>query len=275
MKRNEARVQMLALALMAIFAVLCLDLEPVQAVIHDYGLGMDDAVTEAEPAPALRSLEGPSLAVGGEATPAPASSCCPLPEVIAVQTSATRRATKVAEWFSAPEPIQRRVLHTQPLITSMVPPERKRWSTLEGAARDLELSAAQRVSWGRTIEDARRDMDDLRHVPNAEGSSWHDVMTAARPQHAGDISGALAMGEALATFFTSELNGGETFVAARRRILTSYKDRLRADLQPAQVETFLAYDVEPLLEGAQVGVVAPPRLGAAYKRLVRILRRKA
>ncbi|MDF1701832.1 MAG: hypothetical protein P1V36_11805 [Planctomycetota bacterium] len=271
MKRNEARVQMLALALMAVFAVLCLDLEPVQAVIHDYGLGSDDAVAEAEPAPAMRSLEGPSLAVGGEAPAAPASSCCPRPEVIAVPTSTPRPATKGAKWLAAPQAM----LHKQPLITSMFPVEAKRWSSLEAAAHDLELSAAQRVSWGRTIEDARRDMDDLRHVPTAEGASWHDVVAAARPQHAGDPSGTLGLGQAMATFFTSELNGGETFATARHRILTSYKDRLRADLQPAQVETFQAYDVEPLLEGAQVVVVAPLRLGVTHGRLVRILRRKA
>lgn len=253
MQRNDARLQMLTLALFAVLALLSVDLAPVQAVMDEYGLidQEEEAFAEENPTTTPWVVEGPSLAVGGRKAPeakAPLSSPCCGGE-IAIDG---RMEDRFGQWTEALAGIQISQMPAEvPQITSMWPEERATWTSVDAAAKDLDLSDHQRDSWGRTLEDAKRDLDDLRHVPNAEGRTWHSITTASYDDR-GELRSAVRKAHAMAEFLTTELNGGETYAGARRRLLDSYKDRLRGDLTPSQQEIFDGHDVDPLMDDSPV-----------------------
>ena len=284
MQRNDARLQMLTLALLAVFGMLSLGLAPVQAVMHDYGLiDSHEAIAEEEAAPTPWAAEAPSLAVGGE-TPAPAESpkaepsCCPGELVIDAWNEHIREGRHVAQWAEAlttPDLATKPV--KTPIITSLWPETPCcGWTTLDEAGKALDLSDDQRASWEVTLQDAKHDLDDLGHVPNSDGVTWHQVTTAAiDPQTA--VRDALTKVKAIAEFMTSELNGGGTYADERRRLIDSYKDRLRGDLTPKQVRVFDAHPVDGLIDPASVSITQRTLLGArpVMQRAVVVRFRKA
>ncbi len=265
MRRNQARLQMLALGLLGLFGLLSLDLAPVQALMGGY-LGdplLEEAEAEAAEAPSapLRRVDGPSLAVrGGSGDGAAACPACKPPAVIGVEAEAqdVAKAAEVAVQFASADVSDRKDLSDRMAfsgkLTSMWMDRPKRWSTLAAAGRDLHLDEGQLTSWRRTLDDARRDMDDLRHVPNQQGDTWHTV-SGSILQAGGNLTKAAAEAKRLADFAQSTLRGGETYIAARTRIVASYEDRLRADLTPEQEPIFDAHDVGPLFDAVRVAQV--------------------
>lgn len=271
MQRDDARLQMLTLAMFGVLALLVFDFQPVEEAMTDLGLGAgDDAIAAEEPAPTPWATEGPSLAVGGEKPKVPAKPCGP--GEIAVDTPAAELSQQWTDALCSPDTsrapetgIHVTKLPQRPTITSMWPTRgdaRPPWTSLAGAAEELGLTPEQRESWQRTIEDAARDLDDLRHVPDAEGRTFHSItsgwVAAPAVRHR-----EVARARALADFLTRELNGGETYIEAYRRILEGHEDRLRTELTPEQQATFDAYDVTGVLDPA--GGLRPMRLTAGIR----------
>lgn len=252
MQRNDARLQVLTLMLLALFGFLAIDVASVQAVMDDLGLaGLDaeafseEAPAEAEPAPAPRWAEGPSLAVGGKAAGCdhPAGTA----QEIALECCPAASAFEREPAAGAAEQLGTRIGAHEGVITSMWLERRPGVACLEAATRAFALTPAQRDAWARALEDAQRDLDDLRHVPDADGRSLHDLITQVR-QQATDPKRAVALASALAAFQGRELNGGETYAEARRRLLQTWRARLREELTPAQQAAFDKHDVDRLID---------------------------
>lgn len=272
MQRNEARLQMLTLALFALLGLLSLGLAPVQAVMDEYGLldheeaiagenvAAEDSAPSEQPKRAPWVSTGPSLAVSGTPKPvsAPRSPCCGGELAIDAPT-----ADGLGSWVETASAARPEFKPTKISVSALLAPaDRLRWTSLDEATEGLGLSEGQRDAWTRTLDDARRELDDLRHVPNAEGRTWHTVACATY-EGRGELHCAVKKAHALASFITSELNGGETYVEARRRLLDTYMDRLRSDLTPQQQVVFDVYDIDSLMDTSRFiiasRVLASPR----------------
>lgn len=127
-------------------------------------------------------------------------------------------------------------------------------TTLDDAQKQLDLSASQRADWDRTLADAKRELDDLRSIPDDEGKTWK--------QHNEDLVRGLADGSG--RFDLSKLMAlrgkkvpgrTETYGEAEARVRTEAKQRLRDPLTPDQQKKFDESNVDPLI-GAGSGPVA-------------------
>lgn len=209
MNRNNARLQMLTLALFAVLAFVSLDLGSVQAVMDDYGLldgpagASPEAVAAERPAATPWSAEGPSLAVNGTRPAgddkAPQPACCS--KEIALDRCCEERLVHVTQQLAG---IRKGA--KVPVFTSMWIDRKKTWLSLDAAAKALGLDDAQRASWERTLEDARYELEGLVRLRDG-----------AR-------------------------------IAEAKRIIASYAERLRADLTPEQQAIFDAHAVAPLFQ---------------------------
>jgi hypothetical protein len=102
-------------------------------------------------------------------------------------------------------------------------------------------------------------VDDLCHVRAADGRTWCTVDAQARRRGAGDLLRRLA----LAGFADEDLAGGETWRAARRRVLDAWREALGRVLTPDQQGRLAAWDTDDLLDGGRgrLASVRPARLG--------------
>ncbi|MBL9086529.1 MAG: Spy/CpxP family protein refolding chaperone [Planctomycetia bacterium] len=127
-------------------------------------------------------------------------------------------------------------------------------TTLDDAQKQLDLSATQRADWDRTLAETKRELDDLRSIPDDEGKTWK--------QHNEDLvrgmadgSGRFDLGKLMALRGKKVPGRNETYGEAEARIRTQAKQRLRDPLTPEQQKKFDESNVDPLI-GAGNGPVA-------------------
>ncbi|MFO0932593.1 MAG: Spy/CpxP family protein refolding chaperone [Planctomycetota bacterium] len=127
-------------------------------------------------------------------------------------------------------------------------------TTLDDAQKQLDLSASQRADWDRTLAETKRELDDLRSIPDDTGKTWK--------QHNEDLVRGLADGSGRFDFSKLKALGDkpvpgrtETYRDAEARIRTQAKQRLRDPLTPDQQKKFDESNVDPLI-GAGNGPIA-------------------
>lgn len=127
-------------------------------------------------------------------------------------------------------------------------------ATLDDAQKQLDLSPTQRADWDRTLAETKRELDDLRSIPDEEGKTWK--------QHNEDLvrglsdgSGRFDLSKLMALRGKKVPGRPETYGEAEARIRTQAKQRLRDPLTPDQQKKFDESNVDPLI-GAGSGPVA-------------------
>ena len=127
-------------------------------------------------------------------------------------------------------------------------------TTLDDAQKQLDLSASQRADWDRTLAETKRELDDLRSIPDDTGKTWK--------QHNEDLVRGLTDGSGRIDFTKLKALGDkpvpgrtETYRDAEARIRTQARQRLRDPLTPDQQKKFDESNVDPLI-GAGGGPIA-------------------
>jgi len=128
-------------------------------------------------------------------------------------------------------------------------------TSLDDAQKQLDLSASQRADWERTLADGKRELDDLRAIPDDQGKTWK--------QHNEDVIRGLADGSGridfskLMTMRGTKVPGrNETYGEAEARLRTETKRRLRDPLTPDQQKKFDETHIDPLIGGGTGSPVA-------------------
>ena len=130
----------------------------------------------------------------------------------------------------------------------------KMYGSVADAVKDLDLSPRQKDDFDRAVADARRDMDELKKIPDSDGKTWEDIEKGAMPK-AGDGFGSLDLG-ALIGFPSRKIPGRtETFGQAQKRIQDGAKTRMRDTLTPDQQKKFAKAHVDPLLGSSGGGAM--------------------
>jgi hypothetical protein len=124
------------------------------------------------------------------------------------------------------------------------------YASIEDAAKDLGLTDGQRADFDRAIADARRELDDLKKIPDADGVTWEQVQKEAFRTEGGVFHLDMSKMEA---FREKTVPGrSESYGAADRRVRDLAKRRMRDSLSPEQRDTFDKAMVDPLL-GSPMG----------------------
>lgn len=118
--------------------------------------------------------------------------------------------------------------------------------SLDDAQKQLDLSASQRADWDRTIADAKRELEDLRSIPDDEGKTWKQRNEEATRGLA-DGSGRLDLSKLLALRGAKVPGRTETYGEAEARIGAQAKKRMRDPLTPDQQKKFDESNVDPLI----------------------------
>ena len=122
----------------------------------------------------------------------------------------------------------------------------------EDAAKHLDLSPSQKAEFERVAADAKRDLEDLKKVPDETGKTWTDV---AKETFSVGEGGVFSFNDSkLREFREKTVPGrGESFGAAERRIRDGAKSRLRSGLTADQQAKFDKAMVDPMLGSADGG----------------------
>jgi hypothetical protein len=116
----------------------------------------------------------------------------------------------------------------------------------EDAAKHLELSPSQKSEFERAAADSKREMDELKKIPDDTGKTWNDVSKETFTMGDGGVF----------SFDTSKLRDfrektvpgrNESYGAAEKRIREGAKSRLRSALTPDQQAKFDKAMVDPML----------------------------
>ena len=129
------------------------------------------------------------------------------------------------------------------------------YATPEDAAKDLELDPAQRSDLDRIVADARRELEDLRRLPDEDGKSYEQIQ---KEMVEGMRDGAMRfdLGKVIAWNGKTIPGRNETFGAADRRIRENAKARLRETLRPEQQSKLDKATIDPMLgRGGGPGMV--------------------
>ena len=125
----------------------------------------------------------------------------------------------------------------------------KMYGSVADAAKDLDLSPRQKDDFERAVADAKRDLDDLKKIPDSDGKTWSDIEKDAMPKP-GEGLGTIDIG-ALMGFPSRKIPGRtETFGQAQRRIQAAAKQRMSDTLTPDQQKKFSKAHVDPMLGGS-------------------------
>lgn len=128
-------------------------------------------------------------------------------------------------------------------------------TSMDDAQKQLDLSASQRADWDRILADAKRDLDDLRSLPDDEGKTWkqhNDEMLRGLA----DGSGRIDLGKLMAMRAKKVPGRTETYGEAEARIRTEAKQRMRDPLTPDQQKRFDESHVDALIGGGLGGGTA-------------------
>lgn len=146
-------------------------------------------------------------------------------------------------------------------------PPRGFWPTVDAAAKELDLDAAQRAGIERAVEDARRDLSELHTRANDEGLSLKQIneTLAAATREGKDMETAFAdhMGR-MARWRRSKVPGSsETYAEAEARIRKQGKERARSYLNADQAKTWDKSHPDPMFGGDGAGMTSMVVVGAA------------
>ncbi|MBL9086530.1 MAG: hypothetical protein JNM10_05270 [Planctomycetia bacterium] len=120
--------------------------------------------------------------------------------------------------------------------------------SIDDAARTFELSGGQKAEMERILADARRDVDDLRKLPDETGTTWAAVEKDVVKME----NGALHFDNGKLAAFREKVIPGrsESFGGAMRRIREDAAKRLKDTLTPAQRERWDKAQTAGLLPGS-------------------------
>ena len=128
------------------------------------------------------------------------------------------------------------------------------YATPADAAKDLELDPAQKADLDRIVGDAKRELEDLRRLPDEDGKSYDqiqkDMMDGMRTARM-----RFDLGKVLAWNGKTIPGRNETFGAADRRIRENAKARIRETLRPEQQAKLDKATIDPMLGGGGPGMV--------------------
>lgn len=146
-------------------------------------------------------------------------------------------------------------------------PPRGFWPTVEAAAKDLDLDAAQRAGVERAVDDARRELDDLHARANDEGLSLKQIneALASATRDGKDMETAFAdhMGK-MARWRRSRVPGSsETYGEAEARIRKQGKERARSYLNADQAKTWDKSHPDAMFGGDGAGMTSMVVVGAS------------
>ncbi len=123
----------------------------------------------------------------------------------------------------------------------------KFYGSVDDAAKDMALSEGQKRDFERISEDAKREVADLRKIPDEEGKTWDDVQKETFKMDGNVFHLDTSK---VAAFREKTVPGRvESFGAADRRIRDGAKRRMRDLLTPEQREKFDKAHVDPLTGG--------------------------
>ena len=166
--------------------------------------------------------------------------------VAAVEAQQKQAETRVEERLKATEAA---VAARPARALSFGGPDRRIYGSLDDASADLDLSASQKAEWERAIADAKRDLEELRRLPDEEGKTWDQVnqeMMKGLADGTFRIDGSKAM-----AFRNKTIPGrSETYGQADQRIRTEARRRLKDPLSTEQQAKFDKALVDPLLGGS-------------------------
>jgi hypothetical protein len=127
----------------------------------------------------------------------------------------------------------------------------KIYGSVDDAAKDLELTDGQRADLERLAAEARREIDELKKTPDADGKTWEQVQKESFKAEGGVFHLDLGKVEA---FREKTIPGrGESFGAAETRIKDQAKRRMRDALTPEQRGKFDQAMVDPMLGSSPGG----------------------
>lgn len=129
------------------------------------------------------------------------------------------------------------------------------YGSVDDAAKDLDLSPRQKDDFERATADAKREMDELKKIPDADGETWEQVEKEAFGTGEG---GAMKLDLGKMFGFPSRKIPGrtETFGQAQARIHEAAKRRLRETLTPDQQKKFDKAHVDSLLGGSSGAMIS-------------------
>ncbi len=130
--------------------------------------------------------------------------------------------------------------------------------TIEEAQRRLDLSGPQRADIERILDYARRDLEDLRNLPNAEGKTYKDVQASTTTSGDGAFTMVMTNMAEVQKWRASQVPGSsETYGEAEKRIRTRTDREVRDVLSPKQQET---WD-----ESSTQGLLGPSTTASVFK----------
>lgn len=125
----------------------------------------------------------------------------------------------------------------------------KMYGSVADAAKDLDLSPRQKDDFERAVADAKKEMDELKKIPDSDGKTWEEVEKESMPK-LGEGAMTLDLG-ALMGYPSRKIPGRtETFGQAQKRIQDGAKSRMRDTLTPDQQKKFSTAHVDPMIGGS-------------------------
>jgi hypothetical protein len=127
----------------------------------------------------------------------------------------------------------------------------KFYGSVDDAAKDLDLTAAQKADFERIAADAKREADELHKIPDENGKTWAQVEKDSFKMEGGAFHLDMT---SLQSFREKVIPGrNESYGAADRRIRENAKRRLRDGLTPDQQAKFDKAHTDPLIGGSGDG----------------------
>jgi hypothetical protein len=203
------------------------------------------------PLPAPRgdaSADSTGLASAPKPLPTPPSSSGPAPTAEVIAALEKRLATLEESDKGRPHAVEFGAGDggTMPQIAFHTP---KMYGSVADAAKDLDLSPRQKDDFERAVADAKRELEDLKKIPDSDGKTWNDIEKDAMPKP-GEGPMSIDIG-ALMGFPSRKIPGRtETFGQAQRRIQAAAKQRMSDTLTPDQQKKFSKAHVDPMLGGS-------------------------
>jgi hypothetical protein len=141
------------------------------------------------------------------------------------------------------------------------------YTSFDEAAKDLELDDGQKADWERILADSRREIDELRRIPDEEGNTMEGLQREMLTGMTDGGSRRFDFSKIVAQRQKRIPGRSETYGEADKRVRDSAKTRLRATLSAPQQSKFDKTSVDPLLSSGALGsqaiqlFTAPPAGG--------------
>jgi hypothetical protein len=124
--------------------------------------------------------------------------------------------------------------------------------SVDDAAKQLDLTPAQKADLERIAADANRRIEELKKIPDEEGKTWADAETTSLevPGGQGALRVMFGSNDKVRAFREKTIPGrNESFGAAERKIVADAKSQVRSGLSPDQQKKWDAAKTESLFGG--------------------------